>query len=624
MPELLLSVRIRSRSIGCHCAEMSVTHPTAHWGQAGAINETRPVIRRCVAVALLVVTSLSVEASRTSAQAPLSCRTPGGNTSVIAPIAATATGGYLMLCEDGTVFGFGDLAPIGDEASVGATTALAVAPGGGYWVLTTDGRVLSQGVAVLGDPRAVPIADGERWTAISATADGTGYWTFSDRGRVASFGSARAFGDLVQLGIAPVGGVIASAATATDAGYFMIGSDGGVFAFGDARFRGSMGGQRLNGPVVGIAPDPDGDGYWLVADDGGIFAFAADFRGSMGGQPLNRPVVGAIAYGNGYLMVASDGGIFAFSNRAFLGSLGANPPPRPIVAVAARTPGALTGSPPGTTTTTPEGTTTSTTAGGSTPPTTSGVPQTSFGEGLTLVAPGRYRTVDATDDCFWERRRALTTRPSDVIASSAGNGHRYVDVLPGDIAVRSIRCGSWRRAGDLGAVPDGPGGTEPGDGNFVVGVGAGSDIAFGRWMSEPAGECRWETATDFSAAPDKAIGSDAGPGVRFVDLAAGGVPTFSSAGCGSWRRATTVPYTTNPSGPIVADGQFRVGIDVAAGTWTSAGEPGCSWARRSAFDGTGESLIEQSEGGAGESEEVTLAVGEGFDTADCGGWTRVS
>jgi hypothetical protein len=34
-------------------------------------------------------------------------------------------------------------------------------------------------------------------------------------------------------------------------------------------------------------------------------------------------------------MVASDGGIFSFSDKAFAGSLGANPPSRPIVSVAA-------------------------------------------------------------------------------------------------------------------------------------------------------------------------------------------------------------------------------------------------------------------------------------------------
>jgi hypothetical protein len=36
-----------------------------------------------------------------------------------------------------------------------------------------------------------------------------------------------------------------------------------------------------------------------------------------------------------HLMVATDGGIFSFSDQPFAGSLGANPPARSIVAVAA-------------------------------------------------------------------------------------------------------------------------------------------------------------------------------------------------------------------------------------------------------------------------------------------------
>jgi hypothetical protein len=75
------------------------------------------------------------------------------------------------------------------------------------------------------------------------------------------------------------------------AGYRMVAADGGIFAF-DAPFFGSMGGQRLNAPVVGIATDPMTGGYWEVAADGGIFAFNAPFFGSMGGVHLNQPVVG--------------------------------------------------------------------------------------------------------------------------------------------------------------------------------------------------------------------------------------------------------------------------------------------------------------------------------------------
>jgi hypothetical protein len=99
-----------------------------------------------------------------------------------------------------------------------------------------------------------------------------------------------------------------------------------------------MGGKKLNAPVQSLVPDSDGVGYWLVASDGGIFAFNAPFKGSMGDRKLSRPVTGMVPFGDGYLMVGEDGGIFNFSNKPFAGSLGASPPSRPIVAVAALDP----------------------------------------------------------------------------------------------------------------------------------------------------------------------------------------------------------------------------------------------------------------------------------------------
>ncbi|MGH9114975.1 MAG: delta-60 repeat domain-containing protein, partial [Acidimicrobiales bacterium] len=82
--------------------------------------------------------------------------------------------------------------------------------------------------------------------------------------------------------------------------YRLVASDGGIFDFrGSAAFPyvfwGSMGGQRLNRPIVGMADDPVTGGYWLVASDGGIFAFNAPFAGSMGGKHLDKPIVGIAA-----------------------------------------------------------------------------------------------------------------------------------------------------------------------------------------------------------------------------------------------------------------------------------------------------------------------------------------
>ena len=165
---------------------------------------------------------------------------------------------------------------------------------------------------------------------------GQGYSFVASDGGVFDYGSAGFFG---SMGGQPLNQpVVGMATTPTTNGYWEVASDGGIFAFGDAGFFGSMGGQPLNRPIVGIASTPDGKGYWEVASDGGIFAFGnAGFFGSMGGQPLNRPVVGIAAApgGKGYWEVASDGGIFAFGDAGFFGSMGGQPLNKPVVGIAA-------------------------------------------------------------------------------------------------------------------------------------------------------------------------------------------------------------------------------------------------------------------------------------------------
>ena len=114
-------------------------------------------------------------------------------------------------------------------------------------------------------------------------------------------------------------------------GYRLAASDGGVFSYGPAApslgapFTGSMGGQHLNAPIVGMATMPSGDGYYLVASDGGVFNFgSAPFYGSAGGTHLNKPIVGmaVTADGGGYWLVASDGGVFSYGDAQFYGSTG--------------------------------------------------------------------------------------------------------------------------------------------------------------------------------------------------------------------------------------------------------------------------------------------------------------
>ena len=72
-----------------------------------------------------------------------------------------------------------------------------------------------------------------------------------------------------------------------------------------------MGGQHLNGPIVGDGGDPDGLGYWLVASDGGVFAFGdAPFLGSAGGTSLTGGAgIVPTPDGRGYWLFTSSGGV---------------------------------------------------------------------------------------------------------------------------------------------------------------------------------------------------------------------------------------------------------------------------------------------------------------------------
>jgi hypothetical protein len=191
-----------------------------------------------------------------------------------------------------------------------------------YVTVANDGALVDRQVAFATLPAAGLPAPG----AVAST----GYDLAASDGGIFSFGGAGFYGSMGGHRLnQPIVGL---AATADGRGYWEVARDGGIFAFGDARFYGSMGGHRLNQPIVGLAATADGRGYWEVARDGGIFAFGdALFMGSMGGKFLFSPIVGMAApRGGGYLEVASDGGVFSFG-ATFMGSIFGKNPGTPIV-----------------------------------------------------------------------------------------------------------------------------------------------------------------------------------------------------------------------------------------------------------------------------------------------------
>jgi hypothetical protein len=119
-------------------------------------------------------------------------------------------------------------------------------------------------------------------------APGGGYWVVASDGGIFAFGDAGYFGS--EGGQSLDAPIVGMATTPDGRGYWLVASDGGIFAFGDAGYFGSEGGRPLDAPIAGMATTPDGRGYWLVASDGGIFAFGdAGFDGSVPDLPPPGP-----------------------------------------------------------------------------------------------------------------------------------------------------------------------------------------------------------------------------------------------------------------------------------------------------------------------------------------------
>jgi hypothetical protein len=248
--------------------------------------------------------------------------------------AAATAGGYWMYAADGGIFAFGSAGFAGAVRSQSNDIiGMAATPSGnGYWMADDDGDVFAAGDATVFGARATSVDD---VAAFTARPQGDGYWLATRTGRIESYGMAPA---IPGVTVKETKRITTVASTASGAGVWMAGLDGGVFTSGDAGFFGSMGGVRLNQPVVGMAPTPSGRGYWLVASDGGIFSFGdAQFFGSTGAIRLNQPVVGMAPTpsGRGYWLVASDGGVFSFGDARFFGSTGdirLNQPVRGMIA----------------------------------------------------------------------------------------------------------------------------------------------------------------------------------------------------------------------------------------------------------------------------------------------------
>lgn len=231
---------------------------------------------------------------------------------VVGMAADKATGGYWLVAADGGVFSFD--APyygsMGGKHLDSPIVGMAATPtGGGYWLVAADG-----GVFAFGDAHFYGSMGGKHLGApvsgMSPTPNGKGYDLVAKDGGVFAFGDGPFHGSCVTTG-SERGRWIGIAVTSTQgsARYWLAASNGHVDENGTGCTNASSpycwkaAVTRLT--FVGLAPtdpttpphgfQPSSKTYWVVASNGQVCTSTPRGPtgfGTMGGKRLNAPMVG--------------------------------------------------------------------------------------------------------------------------------------------------------------------------------------------------------------------------------------------------------------------------------------------------------------------------------------------
>lgn len=144
------------------------------------------------------------------------------------------------------------------------------------------------------------------------------------------------------------------------------------------------------------------------------------------------------------------------------------------------------------------------------------------------IAPGTYRTMTYTTDCYWSRLRGFGSGLKDIIASRIGSGFQVVTIGRRDAGFDSTSCGAW--TADLSPVTETR--DEFGEGTYIV----ATDIDAGRFRASEGTGCEWARLSGFGGTRRQVIDHEfvvdgVPPTVPVESTDAG----FTSSGCGTWR-----------------------------------------------------------------------------------------
>ncbi|MFF4547550.1 hypothetical protein [Streptomyces sp. NPDC001435] len=161
-----------------------------------------------------------------------------------------------------------------------------------------------------------------------------------------------------------------------------------------------------------------------------------------------------------------------------------------------------------------------------------------------------------------------------------------------------------------------------GDGDFQV----GSDVKPGTYRTSGNTDdmCYWERAKDASGEMDSLLANDNVSGTSYVTVK----PTdklFKSSGCKDWEAVDPKAKGSRASTMDGDGGMFKVGADIAPGTYRSTGnaDDSCYWERTKDAEHGLDSIIANNN--VTGTAVVTISSSDAyFKTAGCGDWKKTA
>ncbi|MQY37781.1 hypothetical protein SRB17_57860 [Streptomyces sp. RB17] len=161
-----------------------------------------------------------------------------------------------------------------------------------------------------------------------------------------------------------------------------------------------------------------------------------------------------------------------------------------------------------------------------------------------------------------------------------------------------------------------------GDGEYRV----GSDVKPGTYRTTGNSDdmCYWERAKDAKGEMDSLLANDNVTGTSYVTIK----PTdkiFKSSGCKDWEAVDPKAKGTPASSMDGDGGMYKVGTDIAPGTYKSTGnaDDSCYWERtKDAEHGLSSIIANNNVTG---TAVVTIGPSDAyFKTTGCGGWKKAA